>query len=395
MTDAMKESINLFYTEGSSDKAYQAQLEEKDGGWVVNFQYGRRGSTLKGGTKTASPVSFAVAKVEYDKIVREKKGKGYTEDVTGSVYQDTDIGADFTGIVPQLLNDLREPGDIEARMKDDNFVAQEKHDGERRPVRRAADEVSGSNRKGLRVALPMAIVDDLKSLGTSDFLLDGEIMGDRYVAFDILEMNGKDVRGQSVQARLKLLQEVLESGNATLTCVEMVKTSVGEEAKRALAARVAARRGEGIVFKHKTAPYVPGRPASGGNQLKWKFTASATVRVASVHATKRSVGLECLDGASVVKLGNCLVPANHQIPAAGDLVEVGYLYLYRGGSLYQPQFGGKRADKSAPDELASFKLKADVATDEDEAAPEVAANESVVLAEAEAAPKPKRARKVA
>jgi bifunctional non-homologous end joining protein LigD len=41
-----KESIALYYREGSSDKVYQAALVEVSGGFLVNFAYGRRGSTL-------------------------------------------------------------------------------------------------------------------------------------------------------------------------------------------------------------------------------------------------------------------------------------------------------------------------------------------------------------
>lgn len=31
--------ISLYYKDGSSDKVYHAQIEEKDGGYLVNFQY--------------------------------------------------------------------------------------------------------------------------------------------------------------------------------------------------------------------------------------------------------------------------------------------------------------------------------------------------------------------
>jgi len=41
------ENITLFYRQGKSDKVYKAALEEKEGLFVVNFTYGRRGSTLK------------------------------------------------------------------------------------------------------------------------------------------------------------------------------------------------------------------------------------------------------------------------------------------------------------------------------------------------------------
>jgi bifunctional non-homologous end joining protein LigD len=70
-------SITLYFREGSSDKVYQAGIEPKDAGFVVNFAFGRRGSTLKTGTKTAKPVDYQAALNVYDKLVREKMAKGY------------------------------------------------------------------------------------------------------------------------------------------------------------------------------------------------------------------------------------------------------------------------------------------------------------------------------
>jgi bifunctional non-homologous end joining protein LigD len=55
---------------------------------------------------------------------------------------------------------------------------------------------------------------------------------------------------------------------------------------------------EGIVFKRSDAPYLVGRPASGGTQVKFKFWASASCIVASVSKSKRSVALEVFDGPS-------------------------------------------------------------------------------------------------
>jgi len=67
----------LYYRDGRSDKVYRAAIEPRDGGYVVNFAYGRRGSTLATGTKTTSPVYFDAARLIYDKLVREKMAKGY------------------------------------------------------------------------------------------------------------------------------------------------------------------------------------------------------------------------------------------------------------------------------------------------------------------------------
>ena len=62
-------SVTLYFREGSSDKVYQACVEPGGGGFVVNFAFGRRGSTLQTGTKTAKPVDYQAALKVYDKLV--------------------------------------------------------------------------------------------------------------------------------------------------------------------------------------------------------------------------------------------------------------------------------------------------------------------------------------
>jgi len=71
--------VSLYFKEGSSDKEYHLQLVEKNGKYVVNFQYGRVGNALKDGTKTPTPVSLEDAENIYDKILKEKVAKGYLE----------------------------------------------------------------------------------------------------------------------------------------------------------------------------------------------------------------------------------------------------------------------------------------------------------------------------
>jgi bifunctional non-homologous end joining protein LigD len=70
-------NISLYFKEGSSDKEYHIQLIPMEKGFVVNFQYGRVGNTLTPGTKTPIAVSEAEADKVYNKLVKEKMGKGY------------------------------------------------------------------------------------------------------------------------------------------------------------------------------------------------------------------------------------------------------------------------------------------------------------------------------
>lgn len=356
MTQA-PERIALFYTEGSSDKEYRVELRDAGNGqWMVLGFNGRRGSTLKEQKKTQAPVDYDTAKKEYDKVVKGKLKDGYTPDQSGAVYQSTDMADRFSGFVPQLLNSIREPHELSAVIHDLGLWAQEKHDGERRPVRASAGKIEGLNKEGVIVSLPMNVVDAVTGLGMG-VLIDGEIIGERYVAFDLLEQAGQDLRKAPYAERLaalEALQPALEAHQ-----VEVVLTARTPMEKRALFDALKAHGSEGAVFKKADAAYAPGRPASGGAQMKWKFTEDCSVRVAAQNPRKRSVSLECLgaDGRTVVPLGNVTIPANAAVPAVGAIVTVNYLYLYDGGSLFQPTYKGERTDQSQPDTLDRFKLK--------------------------------------
>jgi hypothetical protein len=70
----------LVYREGSSDKIYEVDLcEVGPTAYVVNFRYGRRGSRLKEGVKTVSPVSRSEANEVFQDLVYSKTKKGYRE----------------------------------------------------------------------------------------------------------------------------------------------------------------------------------------------------------------------------------------------------------------------------------------------------------------------------
>src|SRR5688572_21700643 len=100
-------TTTLYYQEGSSDKVYQTTIEPKGSGFVVNFAYGRRGSTMSTGTKTTAPVDLPSAEKLFDNLVREKKAKGYTEGENSTPYS-TQQSREYSGVLPQLLNPIDE-----------------------------------------------------------------------------------------------------------------------------------------------------------------------------------------------------------------------------------------------------------------------------------------------
>ena len=350
------ERVALYYREGSSDKVYQAAIEPAGNRFVVNFAYGRRGSTLTTGTKTSSPVDYPAAKKIYAKLVGEKKAKGYTEGANGTPYQHADKQA--SGILPQLLNPVDE-AEVELLLRDDNYCAQEKFDGKHLLVRKQDDDLEGINKKGFVVGLPQTVASELRSV-TGSFIPDGESIGDDYHAFDLLEYNGENLRVLPYRIRLARLIDLLLLTRSDFKHIRLVETAFSTQQKTTLWERLKRENREGIVFKRLDAPYVPGRPNSGGPQLKFKFVATVSAVVAKINV-QRSVEISLFNGRSLVSCGNVTIPANHEIPTVGTVVDARYLYAYRDSlALYQPVYLGPRDDVDPGECLVSqLKFKAE------------------------------------
>ncbi|MGR7812311.1 WGR domain-containing protein [Lacinutrix undariae] len=98
----------LFFTEGNSDKVYEVDLCSSGMDlFVVNFRYGRRGSSLREGTKTVFPVSLEEADKIFEALVASKIAKGYYEDgqevVKGEVVVEPLINADKKATILKYL----------------------------------------------------------------------------------------------------------------------------------------------------------------------------------------------------------------------------------------------------------------------------------------------------
>jgi bifunctional non-homologous end joining protein LigD len=344
-------STTLYFKEGSSDKVYQASIEPKGSGFLVNFVFGRRGSTLNTGTKTQEPVDLASAEKLFEKLVREKKAKGYTEGENSTPYA-MEHSREYSGIQPQLLNPIDED-QLERYIASPEWAMQEKFDGKRLLLLKQGNAVRGINRKGLFVGIPESIQKDALRI-EGDFLIDGEAVGGIYYSFDMLIRRCEDLRHLSYGDRL----ESLEGATAKLgVCPFLtVSTCHTEQAKREHLTFLRRVNAEGVVFKDVNAPYTSGRPNSGGTQLKCKLYATASFIVAAVNK-QRSVRLSLFNEGKQVPAGNVTVPVNQSIPLVGDVVEVRYLYaLQQSGSVYQPTLLGRREDID-PQECTVSQLK--------------------------------------
>ena len=350
------ERITLYFREGSSDKVYQAAIEPQGELFVVNFAFGRRGSTLSTGTKTQTPVDYGTAKNAYDKLIREKMAKGYTQGPEGTPYQHSEKQDRVSGLLPQLLNPIEE-NEAKRLITDPSWAMQEKFDGRRVLLRKHGAEIHGINRKGLLIGLASPIIVGAHKI-TGDFVLDGECVGDVLFAFDLLEWDGEDFRTKPYQRRLVSLSTLLNRPD--ITHIEFVETATDPSNKERMFRHLQSERKEGVVFKRLGAPYTPGRPNTGGNQLKHKFYATCSAVVAKIN-DKRSVELRLLNGKGWNPVGNVTIPANFQVPDVGRIVEIRYLYAFReSNALYQPVYLGLRKDVEQHEcVLSQLKYKAD------------------------------------
>ncbi len=346
--------VELHSTAGGSDKIYQIAIVEKDGGWLVNYANGRRGGTLSPGTKTTGgPVEYAAARTICNKLLFEKVGGGYLP-IGGSRYGDSHrveaiqtVERSSSGQIPQLLSALDEQ-ELERLLRDDDYAAERKHDGERRILIVENGVARGGNRLGQSVALPARLAK--AAAGFPDVVLDGEQIGDVFHFWDMLEYKGVDLRKRPLEHRLA----ALDAGKFDVAgLVVRSLPARGEEAKRRLLAETLAASGEGIVLKRLDAAYDPGKPGGQASWRKYKFWHSLSAVVEGVKKG-RSVSL-CLfdDAGGKVHVGGVTIPANHPMPEPGTVVEIRYLYAFDGGGLHQPVYMGARTDIPASDCLAS------------------------------------------
>jgi len=348
------ESISLAFVQNGSDKVYHCQLESSGDGYTVNFQFGRRGNALSTGSKTAEPLPYEKAKKVYDALVKSKIGKGYSPGDAGTPFVGTENAGRVSGIDVQLSNAITE-SDVQALLRDPDWVAQEKIDGVRRPFQFGIDPPLGVNKKGLTVALPCVTAYALNALNmdAGRTTLDAELVGEVLYVFDVLELYDADVRAQPLGKRLDILEALSFNDN-----VRLLPTARTTAQKVALLERVKRDNGEGVVFKRLGAAYSPGRPNSMGDSRKFKLVESVTVRCVGVNPGKRSVGIEMRDAeGNCQSVGNVTIPPSATLPQAGDLLEILYLYAMPGGALIQPVYKSARADQDDADCISQLKLK--------------------------------------
>jgi bifunctional non-homologous end joining protein LigD len=347
-------SVKLYFKSGNSDKEYHLSIIKDQDSYSVQYSFGRRGSSLQTRLKNSSPLTLSEAEDLYHKTRLKQMREGYTEVGTGELFSGTDKAGLTTDRIPQLLNAIDDYR-LEELLVDDQYLMEEKFDGIRFLARVDLEkqEVEGTNRKGIIIPVMEEVTDSLLMLERS-CILDGELVGNIYHIFDILESENFDMKNKSAEYRVNWILNELNPYHKEIPCIKFPEVAYSKEEKYKLFNKIKDSKGEGVVFKKRNSIYSSGRPHSGGDQLKYKFWESATLKVLAVSPVKRSIKVITMED---VFVGNVTLPANYSFPNAGDYCEVVYLYFYEGGSLYQPIYKGVRTDKSEADSINSLKTK--------------------------------------
>lgn len=361
--------VALECTTGSSDKLYVVQVQQHETAagteYVAMGYYGRRGAALSKTEKYRGP-SLPSAQAAADRLERDKR-KEYTTLVVAPGARISGMPSDapvfggasapvstsmptrkpVVGILPMLAMVAKEEH-VPDLLSHSNYGVQCKYDGERVPVSLRRSAIQATNRKGEARPLTGPVEAEFKKLlAQPDFsderetVLDGELMGDVYVAYDLITLRDNDMRLKSFDERFAALEELLANHQGLLA-----PTAWTESDKRAMLAKAQAEGWEGVIFRDVNAEYATGR-SSG--LLKHKLWETCTCRVLTVNA-QRSIQVALRDETdNEVFVGNVTVPVNQDIPAPDDLVEVRYLYAMAGGSLYQPTLLSIRTDLDEAD----------------------------------------------
>ncbi len=337
MAQTIETSAHLWSTKGGADKLYNLFLRQKADGWVVDYTNGKRGGTMQSGTKTEKPVSYEAALKLFDATVSAKTKDGYGPIDSGVAYTSSEFSGRATGLDLQLLTSIDEAR-CNALVSDPNWCMQLKENGERRAIFVKDGVVTGANRSGLLVDIPEQWTKEFAIFGNAIF--DGEHVGDEFAVFDLLSLNGEDMRSDVFAGRYLRMAALFDSEVDLPPLMRRVETQAGYSTKSWLLQYVRDKQLEGVVFKRTMAPYQAGR---SDDALKFKLTESATCFVLHQNI-QRSVVLGLLNAQGrVIEQGNVTIPANHPVPMLGALVEVQYLY-YTGKAFEQPVYLGLRAD---------------------------------------------------
>ncbi len=187
---------------------------------------------------------------------------------------------------PPMLATLSKPGSVE----DGGYVFEVKYDGYRGIAASSGGKLAFQTRNGLDLSSRFPeIARALSRLRVGEAVIDGEVIAcdprgvshfqqlmaegaeRRYIAFDLLWLDGEDLRPRPLEERRDLLESVLAGAPPPIHISERLEGSVSE-----VLAGANQRGLEGATAKKRGSAYTPGRSS---DWLKLKVTQSQEVAI--------------------------------------------------------------------------------------------------------------------
>lgn len=344
-------SICLYCTEGSADKEYHVELRAQTHGWMVYYANGPRGRV--GVFKPRKPVDQTVSLEEANQIFealvtsKKKQNPPYTEAQSGVRLTTSQSGERFSGVLlqqPIAIDSVK----ADRLNNDDDYAGQQKANGRRCALAIGPEGVQGINKRGYFVGIPETWVSQFQVFGRA--LFDGERVGETLFVFDLLELNGCDLRQLPFHRRYQMLVEVMNNAGDAISSMVLLKAAFTSDEKKALLASMAEMGCEGLVYKRLDGTYQSVRSV---DSFKFPFFESATCLVLQQN-DQRSVlmGLQNSAG-TILEVGNVTIPANFPVPEVGDLGDVRYMYYNPGGAFEQAVYLGPNTEALPGEALLS------------------------------------------
>jgi bifunctional non-homologous end joining protein LigD len=242
-------------------------------------------------------------------------------------------------------------------LNNEHWGMQQKVDGFRMLLA-CGDSIKTYNRKGDHLDCPQAIIDYF-SIFTTHWVFDGELLGEVYYVFDLLEIPTGDIRAWPLSRRYEMLQMLSNKFDNNIVQVLPLFTVDKESAMNTLIESKA----EGVVFKRLDAEYIGKKTNS---QLKYKFIKQVDCVILDRNInSKDNFLLGMFNGIDFIEVGKCsALTGDGPQATVGSVIQVDILYVTKGNRLYQPVKPKLRFDKEPVectiDQIDEFKTSKDV-----------------------------------
>ena len=242
----------------------------------------------------------------------------------------------------QLFTPVEDGNTAVAYLLSEHYAAQQKFDGKRIILSVDRSSVAAHNRSGVACSISPPVLEQARLLSPiAPLILDGEWLRqtNSFHVFDLLEIDGTDLKNQPFCVRQQQLARTLEAGR--LPNIRPVRTEYLRDKKIALLETIHTYNLEGIVLKAVNSPYKTGRQP---DQFKFKFTAVSSFVITGLNQ-KQSVSLGAYDERGrLVNCGDVKIRNDSFRVQEGMIIDVRYMHAFESNLIYQPRMIAIRDD---------------------------------------------------